>query len=45
MVSSLEAEMCVDGLVLGLSTVFEGVSPALPLWGSAAPVVSEWELT
>lgn len=31
--------------ILGLSTVFEGASPALPLWDSAASVVSEWGLT
>lgn len=31
--------------LLGLSIVFEGVSPALLLWDSAASVVSEWGLT
>lgn len=31
--------------LLGLSPVFEGVSPALPLWDSATSVVSERGLT
>lgn len=33
------------GSLLGLSTVFEGVSPTLPVWDSAASVVSEREPT